>query len=120
MLLAGAKRLTELSPAITHANEHISGREDDGGSVSQEYEYGGGSLLPDFGDAPRVNFEVAVAVAVQAVQEGSARSIWANGLTKGSEGEIEKVVREKAGEMVWVPVYYEYEYDEQGLKDASV
>ena len=120
MLLAGAKKLTELSPAITHAAEHTSGREAEAaGSVSQEYEYGGESLLPDFGDAPRVNFEVAVAVAVQAVQEGSACSIWASGLTKElSEGGIEKVVREKAGEMVWVPVYYEYEYDEQGLKDV--
>jgi len=122
MLLAGAKRLTELSPAITHANEHTSSGEDEGGlaggSVSQEYEYGGGGLLPDFGDAPRVNFEVAVAVAVQAVQEGSARAIWAGGLTKEPVGDVEKIVREKAGEMVWVPVYYDYEWDEQGLKDV--
>ena len=80
MLLAGAKRLTELSPAITHANEHTSSGEDEGGpasgSVSQEYEYGGGVFC--------------LILEVQAVPEGSARAIWAGGLTKEPAGDVEK------------------------------
>ncbi|KAJ3766528.1 hypothetical protein FB446DRAFT_824907 [Lentinula raphanica] len=63
------------------------------------------ALLPDFGDAPAINFEVAVAVAEQAIEEGSAGVDW-----KKEE------VREKAREKLWQPVYGEYVYDENGEK----
>lgn len=116
MLFAGAERLTELSPAITRAAEHISDSVEGGRSVSQAYEYEGESIMPDFENAPQVNFEIAVTVAVQAVKEGSARAEWTKGLT--NEEEVERVVREKAGEAVWVPVYYDYEFNEGGLKDV--
>ncbi|KAF9523079.1 hypothetical protein CPB83DRAFT_863423 [Crepidotus variabilis] len=108
MLLAGAKKLASLSPAILADNS-----KDD----LSDYEYKGESLMPDFANAPKVNFEIAVAVAGQAIQEGSARAEWAQDLKAKGREEVEKIVREKAGEKVWVPVYYEYEYDKKGLED---
>lgn len=84
MIIAGARRLASLSPALKDP--------DDG-------------LLPDFGDSPDVNFEVAVAVAEQAIEEGSAGVSW------GKEQ-----VRGKATAMLWRPVYQDYEYAENGEK----
>ncbi|KAJ3501868.1 hypothetical protein NLJ89_g9146 [Agrocybe chaxingu] len=110
MLIAGAKRLAALSPAISESNVQ------DQVSVSEPYEYTGESLLPDFSIAPGVNFEVGVAVAEQAVREGSASVGW--GVKEGQDVEEKvKEVRERAGEKVWVPVYPEYVFAEDGLKD---
>ncbi|KAF9479359.1 Aminoacid dehydrogenase-like protein [Pholiota conissans] len=97
MLIAGARRLASLSPALNDT---------DG-------EYTGASLLPDFVDSPNVNFEVAVAVAEQAIKEGSAGERW----LKGEPGWTLADVRDKVAEKVWVPVYTDYIYDEQGLQD---
>ncbi|KAF9258271.1 hypothetical protein L218DRAFT_877508 [Marasmius fiardii PR-910] len=82
MIIAGARRLAALSPALKDPDA---------------------ALLPDFGDAPDVNFEVGVAVAEQAIEEGVAGVKW-----KKEE------VRERAKEKVWKPVYGEYEFDENG------
>ncbi|KAK1231082.1 NAD-dependent malic enzyme, mitochondrial [Marasmius sp. AFHP31] len=82
MIIAGARRLAALSPALKDPDA---------------------ALLPDFGDAPDVNFEVGVAVAEQAIEEGIAGVDW-----KKEE------VRERAREKVWKPIYGEYEYDEGG------
>ncbi len=97
MLIAGARRLAALSPAIND----IDGA------------YNGSALLPDFGDAPGVNFEVAVAVAEQAIKEGSAGEKWLS----GEVGWTLEDVRQRAGEKVWVPVYPDFIYDEQGVGD---
>ncbi|KAF8889560.1 hypothetical protein CPB84DRAFT_1683853 [Gymnopilus junonius] len=91
MLIAGAKRLAALSPALSTA--------------ASDDEYNGAALLPDFVDAPKVNFEVAITVAEQAIREGTASEEW----------KIEEV-RQKASEKVWIPVYPEYIYDEQGIR----
>jgi malate dehydrogenase (oxaloacetate-decarboxylating) len=82
MIIAGARRLAALAPALKDPDA---------------------ALLPDFGDSPRVNFEVSVAVAEQAIEEGSAGVEW------GKEE-----VRRKAEEMVWQPIYGTYVYDERG------
>jgi malate dehydrogenase (oxaloacetate-decarboxylating) len=82
MIIAGARRLASLAPALKDPDA---------------------ALLPDFGDSPAVNFEVAVAVAEQAIEEGSAGVSW---------GKDE--VRARAQEHVWQPTYGTYEYDEQG------
>ncbi|KAL0952059.1 hypothetical protein HGRIS_008697 [Hohenbuehelia grisea] len=82
MIIAGAQRLAALSPALKDPDD---------------------ALLPDFAHAPRVNFEVAVAVAEQAIDEGSAGVTWSK-----------EEVREKAKEKIWEPVYGEYVYNEQG------
>lgn len=82
MIIAGARRLAALSPALKDPDD---------------------ALLPDFGDAPAVNFEVAVAVAEQAVEEGTAGVDW-----KKEE------VRERAREKQWLPVYRDYVYDKDG------
>ncbi len=63
------------------------------------------ALLPDFAEAPSVNFEIAVAVAEQAISEGIANVEW-----------DDKEVRERAKELQWLPVYEEYMYDENGEK----
>lgn len=84
MIIAGARRLAALSPALNDPDA---------------------ALLPDFGDAPDVNFEVAVAVAEQAIEEGVARVDWKK-----------EHVREKAREKIWKPVYGEYVFDEDGQK----
>ncbi|KIY51948.1 hypothetical protein FISHEDRAFT_36080 [Fistulina hepatica ATCC 64428] len=82
MIIAGAERLASLSPAL---------RDPDDG------------LLPDFEHAPGVNFEVAVAVAEQAVEEGSAGVNW-----------TKEEVRQRAHELVWKPEYPAYVYDPEG------
>jgi len=84
MILAGAQRLASLSPALKDPDD---------------------ALLPDFAEAPAVNFEIAVAVAEQAITEGLANVKW-----------DEKEVRERAKELQWLPVYGEYVYDEYGEK----
>lgn len=71
MIIAGTRRLASLSPALDHPDN---------------------ALLPDFADSPNVNFEVAVAVAEQAIEEGVAGVDW-----KKEE------VREKAKEKLWEP-----------------
>lgn len=82
MIAAGARRLASLSPALKDPDR---------------------GLLPDFGDSPEVNFEVAVAVAEQAIEEGTARVKW-----------DKSEVRERGREKLWKPVYAEYVYDEEG------
>jgi malate dehydrogenase (oxaloacetate-decarboxylating) len=82
MILAGAQRLASLSPALKDPDD---------------------ALLPDFADAPDVCFEVAVAVAEQAISEGIAGVEW-----------NEQEVRERAKELQWLPIYGEYVYDEKG------
>lgn len=99
MIVAGAHRLAELSPAIKTQNA----------SSSKGGDYEGEALLPDFGDAPKINFEVAVAVAEQAVREGNSY------VGDGQKLRVEDV-RERAKEKVWVPVYPEYVYDPKGLQ----
>lgn len=84
MILAGAQRLAALSPALKDPDN---------------------ALLPDFADAPSVNFEVAVAVAEQAIAEGIAGVKW-----------DDQEVRERAKELQWLPIYGEYVYDTNGEK----
>lgn len=84
MIIAGAQALASLSPALKDPDA---------------------ALLPDFGDAPHVNFEVAVAVAEHAVEEGIAGVKW-----KKEE------VRERVKERIWHPVYGTYHYDASGEK----
>ncbi|CAL1694897.1 unnamed protein product [Somion occarium] len=79
---AGTQRLAELSPALKDPDD---------------------ALLPDFGDSPAVNLEVAIAVAEQAIEEGSAGVDW-----KKEE------VRGKAKGKQWKPLYGQYEYDPNG------
>jgi malate dehydrogenase (oxaloacetate-decarboxylating) len=83
MIIAGARRLASLSPALQDPDD---------------------ALLPDFADSPEVNFEVGVAVAEQAIEEGNAGVDW----TKDE-------VRGKAKSKIWKPIYGEYVYDENGL-----
>jgi len=85
MIIAGAQRLAALAPALKDPDE---------------------GLLPDFGDAKRVNFEVGVAVAQAAIAEGLAGEEEKN----WNHEEVEQKVRERA----WRPVYVEYVYDENG------
>ncbi|CAL1694896.1 unnamed protein product [Somion occarium] len=82
MIVAGTQRLAELSPALKDPDD---------------------ALLPDFGDSPAVNLEVAIAVAEQAIEEGSAGVDW-----KKEE------VRGKAKGKQWKPLYGQYEYDPNG------
>ena len=84
MILAGAQRLASLSPALKDPDD---------------------ALLPDFADAPSVNFEIAVAVAEQAIAEGVANVDWSD-----------QEVRANAKRVQWLPVYEEYVYDENGEK----
>ncbi|KAH9176856.1 hypothetical protein EDB89DRAFT_1936871 [Lactarius sanguifluus] len=84
MILAGAKRLALLSPALKDPDD---------------------ALLPDFADAPSVNFEIAIAVAEQAIAEGIANVDWGD-----------QEVRENAKKMQWLPEYGKYVYDENGEK----
>ena len=97
MLIEGAKRLADLSPAVSQSRSESSDK--DGFTTA--------ALLPDFEDAPKVNFEVAITVAEQAVKEGSA----------GRDMKIESL-RHEAEEKVWVPMYREYVFDEQGLRET--
>jgi malate dehydrogenase (oxaloacetate-decarboxylating) len=84
MIIAGARRLAALSPAL---------KDPDSG------------LLPDFQDAPAANFEVAIAVAEHAFDEGIQGVSWSR-----------DEVRIKAEDKQWKPVYGRYEYDEQGAR----
>ena len=84
MIIAGTQRLAALSPALKNPDE---------------------ALLPDFADAPEVNLEVAIAVAEQAIEEGSAGVDWKK-----------EDVRQKAIEKQWKPVYGSYVYDPEGEK----
>jgi len=84
MIIAGAQALASLSPALKDPDA---------------------SLLPDFEDAPAVNFEVAVAVAEHAIDEGLANVKW-----KKEE------VREKLKERGWHPIYGTFHYDAAGMK----
>ncbi|KAF8079277.1 hypothetical protein FPV67DRAFT_108346 [Lyophyllum atratum] len=84
MIIAGAQRLAALSPAL-----------------SDPYN----ALLPDFGDAPDVNFEIAVAVTQQAIEDGSGDIKWRK-----------EEVRERAKKAIWKPVYGEYVYDPNGAR----
>ena len=84
MIIAGTQRLAALSPALKNPDD---------------------ALLPDFADAPEVNLEVAIAVAEQAIEEGSAGVDWKK-----------EDVRQKAIEKQWKPVYGSYVYDPEGEK----
>ncbi|KAI0789438.1 hypothetical protein C8Q75DRAFT_733682 [Abortiporus biennis] len=82
MIIAGARRLASLSPALSDPDQ---------------------ALLPDFEDAPRVNYEVAVAVVEQALDEGSADIDWKK-----------EDVREKVAKAQWKAVYGKYIYEPEG------
>ncbi|KAI0673958.1 hypothetical protein C8Q78DRAFT_968020 [Trametes maxima] len=82
MIIAGTRRLASLAPALKDPDD---------------------ALLPDFEDAPGVNYEVAVAVVEQAIKEGSAGVDW----TKAE-------VREKVAAAQWKPLYGTYVYDPEG------
>ncbi|WRT70204.1 uncharacterized protein IL334_007199 [Kwoniella shivajii] len=87
MIVAGAKRLSELAPALKDPDE---------------------SLLPEFGDAAQVNFEVALAVMAAAKDAGVARE------EKMPDDEDER--RDWAENKRWEANYAEYVYDKDGLK----
>ena len=55
MIIAGARRLASLAPALKSPDD---------------------ALLPDFEDSPAVNLEVSIAVAEQAIEEGNAGVDW--------------------------------------------
>ncbi|KAI8980576.1 hypothetical protein BD414DRAFT_492622 [Trametes punicea] len=82
MIIAGTRRLASLAPALKDPDD---------------------ALLPDFEDAPEVNYEVAVAVVEQAIEEGSAGVDW-----KKEE------VCAKVREAQWKPLYGRYVYDPKG------
>ncbi|KAF7307234.1 Malic enzyme [Mycena indigotica] len=85
MIIAGARRLASLAPALQDPDD---------------------ALLPDFADAPQVNIEVAVAVAEQAVEEGSADVTW-----------TKEEARARVKAAIWKPDYGVYVFDEaNGLK----
>jgi malate dehydrogenase (oxaloacetate-decarboxylating) len=100
MLIAGTRRLAELSPAF----KSLQGESGEKGSMEDKH----GNvppLLPDFEEVPHINFEVAIAVAEAAIEEGVARIDW-----------DKREIRGKAEEMRWTPQYARYEYDPQGRK----
>ncbi|KAG8967503.1 NAD-dependent malic enzyme, mitochondrial [Tulasnella sp. 419] len=84
MIIAGAQALASLSPALRDPDD---------------------ALLPDFQDAPDVNYEVAVAVAEHAIDEGLAGVEW---------GKDE--VRERIKQRIWHPIYGVYEFDPEGTQ----
>ncbi|KIP03206.1 hypothetical protein PHLGIDRAFT_111171 [Phlebiopsis gigantea 11061_1 CR5-6] len=84
MIIAGAQRLASLAPALRDPDL---------------------PLLPDFADAPMVNFEIAVAVAEQAIDEGTAGVPWKKG-----------EVRERVKAAQWQPVYRDFVYDPNGAR----
>ncbi|GJE89634.1 NAD-dependent malic enzyme [Phanerochaete sordida] len=83
MIIAGTQRLAALAPALKDPDL---------------------PLLPDFHIAPHVNFEVAVAVAEQAIEEGCAGVEW-----KKSE------VRSHIEAAQWQPFYKDFVHDPNGL-----
>ena len=71
-----------------------------------------------------MNFEIGVAVAEQAVLEGTASSAWAKRSGSADDWANSEVrdmvvseVRDRAEQKVWVPVYSDYVYDEKGLSE---
>ncbi|PVF97959.1 Aminoacid dehydrogenase-like protein [Serendipita vermifera] len=98
MLIAATRRLAELSPALKSHQGESGSR----GDVSDS-EGNLPPLLPDFGEAPEVNFEVALAVAKTAMDEGLAN------VDFGPEE-----LRERAEAIRWTPAYPAYEYDPEG------
>ncbi|KAI0352278.1 hypothetical protein OH77DRAFT_1428825 [Trametes cingulata] len=79
MIIAGARRLAALSPALKDPDN---------------------ALLPDFSEARQVNTEVAIAVAEQAIAEGSAGVDWDR-----------EEVRDRIAEKQWIPEYPDFIYD---------
>ncbi|KAI0829065.1 hypothetical protein BC628DRAFT_1409057 [Trametes gibbosa] len=84
MIIAGTRRLASLAPALKDPDD---------------------ALLPDFADAPAVNYEVAIAVVEQAIQEGSAGVDW-----------TKEEVRERVAQAQWKPLYGMYVHDPDGGK----
>ncbi|KAF7303121.1 Malic enzyme [Mycena kentingensis (nom. inval.)] len=84
MIIAGARRLASLAPALKDLDD---------------------ALLPDFADAPEVNLEVAIAVAEQAIEEGSADVDWSK-----------ENVRDRVKERLWKPDYGVYVFDKDGMQ----
>lgn len=82
MIVAGTRALAKLSPALKNPDL---------------------ALLPDFEDAREANYEVAVAVAEQAIKDGYASVVW--GISEA---------REKVRERMWEAVYDEFVYDPEG------
>lgn len=79
MIIAGTAALANLSPALQNQED---------------------SLLPNFGDSPAVNFEIALAVLDQAIEEGVAHV------------DIPKQKRrEWAKSKMWESEYPQYIYD---------
>ncbi|WWC72037.1 uncharacterized protein I206_105996 [Kwoniella pini CBS 10737] len=89
MIISGSKRLSELSPCSTNNDPNES-------------------LLPDFGNAPSVNFEIALNVIKTSQEEKVDRE---KELPKN-----EKEIRKWAEEKAWKPKYEEYEYDLEGMR----
>ncbi|KAI0640250.1 hypothetical protein C8Q77DRAFT_121430 [Trametes polyzona] len=79
MIIAGARRLASLSPALKDPDN---------------------ALLPDFSEARQVNTEVAIAVAEQAIAEGSAGVDWDR-----------EEVRDRIAEKQWIPEYPDFIFD---------
>ncbi|KAI0829049.1 hypothetical protein BC628DRAFT_1315766 [Trametes gibbosa] len=79
MIIAGARRLASLSPALKDPDN---------------------ALLPDFSEARKINTEVAIAVAEQAIAEGSAGVDWDR-----------EEVRERIAEKQWIPEYPDFIFD---------
>jgi len=84
MLIAGTRALAALAPALKDPDD---------------------ALLPDFADAREANYEVAVAVAEQAIEEGTANVSW------GKEE-----ARQKVRERMWIADYENFIYDPEGEK----
>ncbi|TFL06619.1 hypothetical protein BDV98DRAFT_540974 [Pterulicium gracile] len=82
MIIAGARKLASLAPALEDPH---------------------GALLPPFENAFKINTEVAIAVAQQAIEEGKARVDWSK---EDAEDKVESCQ--------WQPFYGTYVYDEAG------
>ncbi|WVO18541.1 hypothetical protein L204_106260 [Cryptococcus depauperatus] len=89
MIAAGAQRLGQLAPCVQEKNSDKS-------------------LLPDFGDAQEVNFEVALAVLNQAIEEGVSRR---KDIPKTKQDMIQWAKTKR-----WSPKYVDFEFDPDGLK----
>ncbi|KAI0964507.1 hypothetical protein AcW1_001314 [Taiwanofungus camphoratus] len=83
MIIAGARRLAALSPALKDPDN---------------------ALLPDFSDAREVNFEIAVAVAQQAIEEGSADVSW-------KKDDVAEIIHKD----MWRPEYADFVHDQNGV-----
>ncbi|PPQ75753.1 hypothetical protein CVT24_002658 [Panaeolus cyanescens] len=83
MILAGARRLAELGEAMKAIESFSSSSQS---TSTKAFEYKGQALLPDFADAPKVNFEVAAAVCEQAIREDTAGRMWYT--AKGGVGSL--------------------------------